>query len=130
MEENKVMETVNEVVSDAATEIAVPEVTDVTVPEGVITEVPVIEDSTGKLDALHVALGGAAILGIGYLLVKGGKWLVKKVWPKFKKTGKKYVKLEDGDEETEEYVDSMFEDEDFDKVSDEETSEKTEEVEG
>ena len=131
MEENKVMETVNEVVSDVTTDVEVPETTDLTVPDGVITEVPAIEDSTGKLDVVHVVLGGATILGVGYLLIKGGKWTIKKFGPKFKKSGKrKYAKIGDDTEVEEEYDDSMFENEDLDDIPAEETSEKTDEVNG
>ena len=117
---NEVAETTNAVVTEG--------ITDVTVPENA-TEVPVVENSTGKIDAVQVALGGAAILGLGYLAVKGGKWIIKKVKTKLK-TGKKYViKLgEEPDVVDEDEV--MFEDEDLDEVPVKETKETDEEVDG
>ena len=117
---NEVAETTNAVVTEG--------ITDVTVPENA-TEVPVVENSTGKIDAVQVALGGAAILGLGYLAVKCRKWIIKKAETKFKKTGKKYVKLgEEPDVVDEDEV--MFEDEDLDEVPVKETKETDEEVDG
>ena len=118
---NEVAETTNAVVTEG--------ITDVTVPEVNVTEVPVVENSTGKIDAVQVALGGAAILGLGYLVIKGTKWVIKKAKAKFNKTGKKYVKL--GEEpEVDDEDEAMFEDEDLDDVPVKETKETDEEVEG
>lgn len=118
---NEVAETTNAVVTEG--------ITDVTVPENA-AEVPVVENSTGKIDAVQVALGGAAILGLGYLAIKGTKWVVKKAKARLKKTGKKYVKLGEEPEVVDE-DEAMFEDEDLEEVPVEETVDETEEkVEG
>lgn len=117
---NEVAETTNAVVTEG--------ITDVTVPEVNVTEVPVVENSTGKIDAVQVALGGAAILGLGYLAIKGGKWVIKKVKTKLK-TGKKYTKLGDNADVVDE-DEAMFEDEDLEEVPIKETEETEEKVEG
>lgn len=116
---NEVAETTNAVVTEG--------ITDVTVPENA-AEVPVVENSTGKIDAVQVALGGAAILGLGYLAIKGTKWVIKKAKARLK-TGKKYVKLGEEPEVVDE-DEAMFEDEDLEEVPVEETEETEEKVEG
>ena len=102
MEENMVMENVNEVAETAITEA----VTDVAVPEDVITEVPAIEVSEPTIGIGKVILVASVAAAATYGAYKG----VMKVlsWAKTKVKERKYANLRgqyEGADEEDMYVD-------------------------
>lgn len=114
MEENKVMETVEEVVSTEVADAVVPDDT-------TITQVPVVTDDDTIGIGKVMIVGGLVVLG-GYLAIKLGKKVFNAAKEANKYSRKEYAKLRGEND--------LFEDEEIDESQTDIPEDSDEDVEG